>query len=112
MKRKILVFSFCLLAVLAFYAQGAEANKGNKVYTLGFVESIDLAQQTFVVKQRDNSLVTIYVLPSTEIEVEYKSAMKLDRDVELKELKVGDWVKIESYLLGEMLQADEVEINR
>lgn len=101
----------CVALCCLFMVPSAFANK-NKVYTMGTVESVDVAGQSFVVKQADNVLVTLLVTPASEFEVEFKDKFKFDRDVLFTDLKVGDWVKVKSYSVGTMLQVDEVDIYR
>ncbi len=102
-----LLVAFCCL----FMVGNAFASK-NKVYNMGTVESIDVAAKSFVVKQADNSMVTLTVTPASEFEVEFKDKFKFDKDVLFTDLKIGDWVKVKSYSVGTVLQVDEVDIYR
>ena len=76
----------------------------------GTVESVDPAQKTFVVKDRDGKAIPFRVDDRSEFELEHRD--KPDQDVPFTELKTGDRVKVKAFKGEPPHLVDDVDIYR
>ena len=73
-------------------------------------ESVDPAQKTFVVKDRDGKAIPFRVDDRSEFELEHRD--KPDQDVPFTELKTGDRVKVKAFKGEPPHLVDDVDIYR
>ena len=96
MLKRTLCAAFAV-AVLVAFSVPAFAGSHHKMRVRGTVESVDPAQKTFVVKDRDGKAIPFRVDDRSEFELEHRD--KPDQDVPFTELKTGDRVKTGDLLI-------------
>lgn len=105
-----------VMGLAIFLALGAgsamAAKDGEKVRLIGTVSAIDLNGENFTISDRQQNSTKIFVNPTTEFEIEKGKDFFGDDDIPFKDLKVGDWVKIESHRVNGEFEASEVDIYR
>ena len=113
------IFKMLAMAVVLGMALGApmpafaaSGNDGERVRLVGTVTAIDLQGENFTVTDRNKAVTKIFVNPTTEFEIEKGKDFFGDDDIPFKDLRVGDWVKVKSYLVSGELEAADVEIYR
>ena len=94
MLKRTLCAAFAV-AVLVAFSVPAFAGSHHKMRVRGTVESVDPAQKTFVVKDRDGKAIPFRVDDRSEFELEHRD--KPDQDVPFTELKTGDRVKVKAF---------------
>ena len=103
-------FAAALTALLLSGGAGASSGEYD-VY--GTISDVDLAQRRVMLKSDDGKEYLFAVNPATDIEIKRK--YWFDTRGELKDLKRGDWVKIEyktmspTYLVAEDIEVHESE---
>lgn len=110
--RMMSIMALALAFTLGFGGLCAQASDVGKVHVVGSVVAIDIEGGNFTVTDRNNNTTKIYVNPATEFELEDSNNFVLDDDIPFRSLKVGDWVKVESYRINGELEADEVDVYR
>ena len=98
------------VAVLVAFSVPAFAGSHHKMRVRGTVESVDPAQKTFVVKDRDGKAIPFRVDDRSEFELEHRD--KPDQDVPFTELKTGDRVKVKAFKGEPPHLVDDVDIYR
>ena len=101
MLKRTLCAAFAV-AVLVAFSVPAFAGSHHKMRVRGTVESVDPAQKTFVVKDRDGKAIPF--------ELEHRD--KPDQDVPFTELKTGDRVKVKAFKGEPPHLVDDVDIYR
>lgn len=98
------------LPFLSLFSVPAFAGSHHKIRVRGTVESVDPAQKTFVVKDRDGKAIPFRVDDRSEFELEHRD--KPDQDVPFTELKTGDRVKVKAFKGEPPHLVDDVDIYR
>ena len=109
MLKRTLCAAFAV-AVLAAFSVPAFAGSHHKMRFRGTVESVDPAQKTFVVKNRDGKAIPFRVDDRSEFELEHRD--KPDQDVPFTQLKAGDRVKVKAFKGEPPYLVDDVDISR
>ena len=109
MLKRTLCAAFAV-AVLVAFSVPAFAGSHHKMRVRGTVESVDPAQKTFVVKDRDGKAIPFRVDDRSEFELEHRD--KPDQDVPFTELKTGDRVKVKAFKGEPPHLVDDVDIYR
>lgn len=109
MLKRTLCAAFAV-AVLVAFSVPAFAGSHHKMRVRGTVESVDPAQKTFVVKDRDGKAIPFRVDDRSEFELEHRD--KPDQDVPFTELKTDDRVKVKSFKGEPPHLVDDVDIYR
>ena len=104
MLKRTLCAAFAV-AVLVAFSVPAFAGSHHKMRVRGTVESVDPAQKTFVVKDRDGKAIPFRVDDRSEFELEH-------RDMPFTELKTGDRVKVKAFKGEPPHLVDDVDIYR
>ena len=104
--KSVLFLTACLAAAAPANARDAEKNKA-----YGVVRQTDEVKQIVDVAGDDGKQYRFFVTPGTEMEVKRK--YWFDGDIDLSELKNGDWVEVE-YLMTSptYFVAKEIEVYR
>ena len=95
---------FLMSFVALFFMVGLAMADSPKVE--GRIKSVDLIKSTFTIVDVENEEYSFALVPSTE--VEFKD--KLIEDGTTKDLKIGQWVKVEYKAGKKMNTAREVKI--
>ena len=109
MLKRTLCAAFAV-AVLVAFSVPAFAGSHHKMRVRGTVESVDPAQKTFVVKDRDGKAIPFRGDDRSEFELEHRD--KPDQDVPFTELKTGDRVKVKAFKGEPPHLVDDVDIYR
>lgn len=109
MLKRTLCAAFAVV-VLAAFSVPAFAGSHHKMRVRGTVESVDPAQKTFVVKNRDGKAIPFRVDDRSEFELEHRD--KPDQDVPFMGLKSGDRVKVKAFKGEPPYLVDDVDIYR
>ena len=109
MLKRTLCAAFAV-AVLAAFSVPAFAGSHHKMRVRGTVESVDPAQKTFVVKNRDGKAIPFRVDDRSEFELEHRD--KPDQDVPFTQLKAGVRVKVKAFKGAPPYLVDDVDIYR
>lgn len=105
---------FALVAALTILSLPLGAEADQKIRAYGTVSSVDMANNVVSVKDNAGNVQNFKVDQRSDIEIEH-SATGRDTDTTMKELKVGDTVKVKAYppmKSGDLPLVDDLEIHR
>jgi len=92
-------------------ASPAVARNANEAKTYGVVMQTDAVKRILDVSGDDGKQYRFFINPATEIEVKRK--YWFDSDIDLKEVKAGDWVEVEYAVTSPTyFVAKEIEVYR
>ena len=110
MLKRALCAAFAAAVLVSFSVPAFAGSHHYKMRVRGTVESVDAAQKTFTVKDREGKALTFRVDDRSDFELEFKD--KRDQDVPFSELKAGDRVKVKAFRGEPPHLVDDVDIYR
>lgn len=106
--RKILL---CAAILTGLAALNPSEGVADDMKMFGTVRAVDLTQRQISIRGDDGKEYSFNTNPATEIEIKHKYLF--DTKGNLKDIKQGDWVKIEYEMTSPtFLVAEEIEVHR
>ena len=99
------------LAVLSGLLTAAHPVRADDLEAYGMIQSVDVERRQVSIRGDDGKTYTFNTNPATEVEIKRK--ILFDTKGKLKDLKQGDWVKIEYKMTSPtFFIAKEIEVYR